>query len=423
MELTIEKIVYPGRSLARKDGQVFFLNEGLPGEVVEVTNIQKKKNFSTATVSEVTSPSPHRVAPKCEHFNICSPFQYIDYKEQLRIKNEQVNDIFKDFIKDAISITPSPITFGYRNKISLKIIWKNKKACFAYNIRETHNKFKEIDTCFLVSDSLNIILKSALELINKHKHKEITDIILRENANGQAHLTLNLSSDKSVPKIKRTFTENEISNLIGVVGLLKKNNFIQSTNIYGKNFITEEILSKTFSIGPLSFFQINTSIIETVFNDIKQNISLKDTDILYDLYCGVGTFGLLFSEKVKEVVGIESESSNTSFFDKNCKDNNIDNAEVVTSKSEDVCKQLTDMPANIIIMDPPRSGVHKNILKTLTDTETDTDTIIYLSCDPVTMARDLKILTAKYKVNFLKSYDFFPQTPHVETLCILTRKS
>lgn len=419
MELTIEKIVYPGNSLVRKDGQVFFLNEGLPGEVVQVDNIQEKKNFSTGIVYKVLSPSPDRIEPKCDHYKICSPFQYIAYEKQLSIKKEQITDIFKDVFLENIDIEASPASFGYRNKISLKLMWKSKRAFLAYNVRDSHDKFASIDTCFLVSDNLNTILKNALQLINKHKHKEITNIILRENTKGEAHLTLNLSSDKSISKIKRTFTENALPNLIGVVALLEQNGFTQSINICGKNFITEKILSTTFSIGPLSFFQINTPMIETVHNDIKQNISLKDTDILYDLYCGVGTFGLLFSDKVKEVIGIESESSNTSFFDKNCKDNNINNAKVITSKSEDVCKHLSDTPPNILIMDPPRSGVHKNILETLTDT--DTDTIIYLSCDPVTMARDLKTLTTSYKITFLKAYDLFPQTPHIETLCILTR--
>ncbi|MDD4201993.1 MAG: 23S rRNA (uracil(1939)-C(5))-methyltransferase RlmD [Candidatus Omnitrophica bacterium] len=424
MELTIEKIVYPGKSLARKDGQVFFLDEGLPGEIVQVMNVQKKNNFSQATVFKIIQPSHNRILPKCEHYKICSPLQYIDYKEQLIIKTEQLADIFKSFTTNPIAIEASPDSFGYRNKISLNLLWKSKRAFLAYNIRDTHNKFIDINNCFLVSDNLNAILKNTVQLINKHKHKEITGVILRENSCGKAHLTIDLSSEKSLDKIKRTFTENTIPNLLGVVALLKKNDFIQSINIHGANFITENILSNIFSIGPLSFFQINTAMIELVCKDITKNVSFKNSDTIFDLYCGVGTFGLIFSKQVKEVIGIESETANTSFFIKNCKDNDIKNAKVVTSKSEDVCKQLKDMPSNIIIMDPPRSGVHKNILKTLLDARhmTHDTQLIYLSCDPVTMARDLEILTQKYKIHFLKAYDFFPQTPHIETLCILTRK-
>ena len=157
MEIIVEKIVYPGKSIATIQGKTILTDEGIHGETVEVKPLEEKKNYTVAKTIKIINPSKFRITPRCSHYQACSPYQYIDYKTQLAIKESQLKEIFQDI---PISIMPSPQILGYRNKIKLSVIWKDKKASLAYHIPESRDKYIQISSCCLAGENINKFLAS-----------------------------------------------------------------------------------------------------------------------------------------------------------------------------------------------------------------------------------------------------------------------
>ncbi|MDP2911819.1 MAG: methyltransferase domain-containing protein [Candidatus Omnitrophota bacterium] len=392
MEIKIEKIIYPGKSLGFSENKTILTNEGIPGEIVEVIPLEEKKNYIEAKTVKIITPSSARVTPACSHYQACSPYQYIDYKTQLAIKESQLREIFPDA---NIIITPSPEIWGYRNNIRLNIIWKDNLAFLAYHTPETRDMFMHIDSCNLVSENVNNLLASFIKLVNKENLNFIKEIKVRESrGRSRPSPTKDLMLTVYPPACRDGFET--------------------------RPYIEEIVSEKTFRIGPDSFFQINIPMLEAALKEIKKHLNPEKKETIADLYCGIGTFGIAFSQYVKEIIGIESSPDNISFLKSNLKLNNINNFKLYEGDCEKLFPSLMTKSIDMLMLDPPRKGLDNMLCQHILLSSI--KKIIYLSCNPTTLSRDLKILGQRYAIKTLHMFDFFPHTPHIETLAILEKK-
>ncbi|MDO8602257.1 MAG: RsmD family RNA methyltransferase [Candidatus Omnitrophota bacterium] len=386
MEITIQKIIYPGKSLGAHGAKTILTDKGIPGEIVEIAPVAEKKNYIEAKTVKIVSPSPHRIAPECSHYRACGAYQDIDYKTQLVIKESQLKEIFPGI---PIEVIPSPEIWGYRNKIKLSIIRENKKAYLAYHIPESRNEFIKIDSCRLVSENINRFLALFIDTVNKENLTSVKEIEARE----------------SCATKKLIFTTRP---------------FVKIENIQNSSYVEEAASGKIFRIGPESFFQINVPMLEAALKEMQRYISLQENRVIADLYCGIGTFGIAFSQLAEEIIGIESDPGNISFLKGNLKLNKVENFKLYEGQCEKLFPALMNKGVDILILDPPRKGLDNTLCRNILLSSI--KKILYLSCNPSTLSRDLKILNHSYAVKILYLLDFFPQTPHIEALAILEKK-
>lgn len=422
MQIKIEKIVYPGKSMAIHNGKIVFTDEGLAGESVEIKPLKEKNNYTEAETVKIITASPKRTTPRCNHYKICSPYQYIDYNEQLNIKEQQIKEMFRRSLSIELQdfkMKPSPEIWGYRNKLRLHILW-DKTAFLAYHYPQTHNKFIKIDECFLASKEINNLFNSLLKLINTHGLTSIEEVKTKQTSQGQEMLLVlfgkKLESYETL--IKNLLPLKETFPLIGIVYIEKDRS--NEIILNGKNYIEEKLDNKILRIGSQSFFQINVDMLKVLLTDMNTKIKSLKYQTMADLYCGIGTFGILLSDNTKRIISLESSSQNTVFLKENLKLNAVVNAKIFQGYSEELIPQVLKEKIDILIIDPPRKGIGDVMCKNILDNPV--KYIFYLSCDPSTLTRDLKMLLEKYELNSLYGYDFFPQTPHIETLSVLVKK-
>jgi len=422
MKIQIQKIVYPGKSFANQNGKVIFTDEGLPGEIIEIKLIKDKKNYSEAETLNIINACDKRVKPLCPHYKICSPYQYIDYSYQLELKESQIKEIFSRTLGRELKnfqVKHSQKIWGYRNKLRLHLLWKNNTAVLAYHTPGTHNKFVPIDKCSLASENMNNLFSVLAGIINEYKLKFIEEIEIKENSLSKMLLVIYGESAIDYKSIGERFKEitNEFA-IDGIVYISKK--YFEETILYGKNYIGEKIGNKTFHIGAQSFFQINTDMLGLLISDMNEAIKLSSFKIAADLYCGIGTFGIIFAGKAQKMLGVELLEENISFLKENIKLNHINNYILYKGASENLISKILEEKLDTLIVDPPRKGVGRDICESLL--KAGPKHIFYISCDPITLARDLKILLQKYDLAKAYGYDFFPHTPHIETFTVLDRK-
>ncbi|MFH1062273.1 MAG: 23S rRNA (uracil(1939)-C(5))-methyltransferase RlmD [Candidatus Omnitrophota bacterium] len=424
MKIKIEKIIYPGKSLARQNGKIIFSDQGLPGEELDVEIIKERKDYLEVLANKVLTPSSHRIKPNCGHYKICSTYQYIEYSQQILIKQQQLDEIFMRTLKDnkplSIPIHACENPWHYRNKIHLHIIREKCSSYYAYHQSKSHNKFIQIDNCFLGSEQINQLLEKTLEIINQNKICHLEEIIVRENR-GKDQLLLSVmgysDSKKAFKSLKALCV---LKNTFPVRGITYINRKSRLENIvFGKNHIEDTIDLKKFSYGTDSFFQINQKMLDHLIADLKKTIPFDKKKSLADLYCGVGLFAIIFSDFVKDVLAVDSSAASSYFLKKNIRDNQISNIQTNQCDCEKWISCLGQNKTDILIIDPPRRGLTEIIINQLI--KTPLEFIAYISCDPVTLARDLKKLLNTYTIIHASAYDFFPQTGHIETLVVLEK--
>lgn len=383
--LKIEKIIPGGQALATDEtGKKIFLWNALPGETVEEYTVTKNKSsYSEAIATKITDPSPHRVTPEDECFLSTSPFQIMDYNYELKTKQDLILEIFREH-QIPLNITPEILTdnnpYHYRNKMEYSLYWDNDEAKIhlAFHNRGSHHKIK--------------VKKSSIERpeIFTAAQKIVDDLnAKREEARKYQSILLRCNKD------------GEISG-----GLFEN----KKPHSVFKN-LTDEILGHKYSYSPNGFFQINLPVYELALKEIKKHIA---TDKILDLYAGVGTIGLSVSGN-KDLTLVEVDKSAYKELENNAK--NFPNATPVLDKSENALNYIA--PDQTVILDPPRAGCDDQLIMKLLEVKP--EKIIYLSCNPATQARDIKKLLASYKIDEVKIFNFFPRTPHIENLVILSR--
>ena len=425
MVIRIEKIVYPGRRMGLLNGKVVFTDRGLPGESVDIDIFKDRRSYAEARTSRILEPSPARVEPRCAHYLACSPYQDMDYGLEIEVKRTQITEILSRELKmrlAPIRMRPSPEVWGYRNKIGLKVVRELDRAELVYHQPHEQEEFVAVDRCYLVPDRMNDLMAALIEAINGASLRTVEGIEIRSSrATGESLLLCELASGDekeavtdALKGLRRPFA------LAGAVGAIKDGNRVQDVVLFGRDFIEEKAGGLVFRMGARSFFQVNLSILESVFEDVAGAAGLIKDEVVADLYSGLGTFGMVLAKRAREVFGVEPDAGNVEFLKKNLELNGIGNFAVCVGTAEDWLAEILEREPATIILDPPRRGVFQGTIEQLVADPV--PRIVYLSCNPTTLARDLKAFLPAYELTDVRAYDFFPHTPHIEALAILDRR-
>lgn len=381
--IKVDKIIPGGQALGTyEDGRKIFFWNALPGEVVaDYTITKKKSHYLEAYATDIKNPSKHRVSPKDTCYLSTSPWQIIDYNYELKLKQELVVEVFREH--DIIIDTPEILTdhrdYFYRNKMEYALYWDKEKEqiSLAFHARGSHRK--------------NPIISSSIERpeIFTRANKIIADLNRRKEP-----------AYKYQSLLLRCNQAGEVS------GGLYENH--QPHPIFPN--LTDTIMGHQYSYSPNGFFQINLPVYEMALKEIKKHITTND---VLDLYAGVGTIGLS-TARDRNLTLIECDKFAFNEMQKNARNSSI---LCILSKSEEALKYIK--PAQTVILDPPRSGCDSKLTDKLNEVKP--QTIIYLSCNPATQARDVKLLLKNYHIKTVKTYNFFPHTPHIENLVILQK--
>ena len=401
----IERLDHQGRGIAYIDDKITFVENALPGEEVLIKITNSKKKYNEGIVQKYIQKSEKRVDNVCPFYESCGGCNilHMSYNDQLEYKENKIKDIMKKYANiDKISkIIKCDKQFNYRNKVTLKV----ENNIIGYYEKKSYN-LVNIDKCLIIDNEFNKIIND----LKKFNLENIYEIMIRNIDSDNTALTLYLQKD---------------TNCIQIDEYCKKNNIILNKIIKNKDFKCNEkskIIGKLGNfkciISPLSFFQVNTDQTIKLYDKISELLEPNKDDNLLDLYCGTGTIGIYVANKVNKVLGVEIVKDAIHDANINKKINNVNNINFICGNTEKIIKDVKEK-YNAIIVDPPRAGLTESIIRDIF--RINPDKIVYVSCDPITLARDLKLLQEKYEVLDVVPVDMFPNTYHVETVCKLKK--
>ncbi len=428
IELYIERLVYGGKGLGRYNNMVVFVPDVITGEKTLVEIRTRKKDYAEAELIKIIKPSPHRITPPCPIYHECGGCQWmhIDYPFQVQAKREIVAETLKRGLKteDAAvpPLIPSSTPLNYRQRVQFKVQYENGNYQIGYYKRETH-QLVDVGECLLLRPLLNMALKKIKKLLNSGKitHlKNLEDLHMHCSSNERAMVFILYADGISKNKIENLFKEikEAVSEVSGIIFIDKYKKRITTSN----PFIEEELHGVSFRISADSFSQI----------DWEQNKSLVNLALNYigderyknglDLFCGIGNFTLFIAKNADNVIGIDSGKTAIDDAQYNSKKNLIKNIRFVYN---DVKYRMALLLAegscfDLVLIDPPRNGVGKDSVNLIVSFQP--SKIIYISCNPVTLSRDIVYFKAKgYELKRIQAVDMFPQTYHIETVAELVK--
>ena len=439
---------YSGEGVAKVEEYPIFIKGGIQGEKVKIKITKANKNYAYGRVLEILESSEGRVIPRCEYYKLCGgcSLQHMDYETQINFKWDRVKDCIKRLGKLDDSLVEKPIgmnefPYRYRNKVQLPVGMVNGEVVIGFYAERSHNII-DIETCLIqdeVADRVRRITKRWIEenaisvyTVDGKVNKKglIRHVMIRKGFKTNEVMVVLVSTDENIPKIEeyKKALIKEIDGLASVVINInnKDTNVIlgeKCITIYGKDSIQDYIGNLKFNISPLAFFQVNPIQVEALYNKALEFADLKGDEIVFDAYCGTGSITLFLSQKAKKVYGVEIIAPAIENAKVNAKINNINNVEFFVGKSEEEIPKLMEkgVKADVIVVDPPRKGCDEALLNAIAESKV--EKIVYVSCDPSTLGRDLKILTdLGYQTLKVQPVDMFPQTPHVETVVLLSQR-
>lgn len=405
-KVEINALDHYGRGIGKYYDKTVFVLDALPSEevLVEITN--NKKNYCEAVVREYISKSRDRINPICPYFELCGGchIMHMDYQKQLEFKKNKVIEIVKkfadidqSFVKDIVPTNP----LYYRNKIVLQV--SNKIGFY----KEASYEIVNIDSCFIADSRMNQIISR----LNKTNLENINQVIIRSSLNTEDIMIVFCIYNR----VNDQYLVDEFKDLATSIIKKYKN---EEKCLFGKNDILETIKDFKFLISPSSFFQVNTLGMEKLYDLVKKYINPNKNMEVLDLYCGTGTIGIYVSREVKKVYGVEINRSAIKDAIKNANLNDISNIQFKCADVKDVVKNYKNI--DVVIVDPPRAGLSKEAINDLMKLKA--EKIIYVSCDPITLSRDLHILDSSYSLEEITPVDMFPNTYHVECVSLLSLK-
>lgn len=446
IELTVEKLVYEGSALAKYDGMPVFIDGGCPGDLLKAEVVKLNKNYAKAKIKEILAPSPHRIKPFCPIHNVCGGcgWQYIVYDYQLEQKRNIVEETIKKITGESIEIKPvipSPETREFRCKLQYPCTQTkvSKRIIAGYYKKGTH-EIVNVKYCpiqpKIIGKILEFIRTKAAELsitaYNEKKHKgELRHIIFRFSKSENSCLIIfvvnaHQLSDK-LKKLSRAVME-EFAHVTGccINYNTEKTNLIMTNDtrkIQGENFYYEKIGDVKYRISANSFFQVNIGSAENIFNTVKNIIKENyKTPKILDAYSGVSSFGLWLKDIASEITCVEEAPSSSKDAIENVKINNAQNFTILNGDAKQIFQNLIDngKKFDITVLDPPRKGCEQeslDIAVKLTD-----KAIIYVSCNPSTLARDIKYLHENgFKTKYIQPVDMFCHSYHIESIAWLEK--
>lgn len=402
-QIEILKMDSKGRGIGRYNNKPIFVFNALPEEIVEIENIKERSKYVTADCFKILKVSSKRIESICPYFGLCGgcDLMHLSDIEQLKFKEEKVKNTILNVLKENIKINPIVRNdfYYYRNKAIFKV---DKKI--GYYGKETH-EIVCISKCFLVDEKINKILNLISSTISLDGIKEI---MIRTSKNTDETFVL-FTLDKKIDEEK---IKESLEKYVDTV-VLYLNDY---KTLFGNGFIYERLGNYIFKISPESFFQVNTDGAYKLYSIVSKYIS--DNDSVLDLYCGTGSIGIFISNKAKKVFGVEINQYAVTDALENKKMNQLDNIDFICLNTSLFHKNLNDI--DVVIVDPPRSGLDKKTISYLLKERV--KKIIYVSCDLMTLTRDLSSLKEFYHIIELTPVDMFPNTYHVECVCELELK-
>lgn len=408
--------VYGGRVLGKMQTKVLLLQGAIPGETVEISIEQEKKDYCLASVKEVIEPSPYRIAPKCSYFGICGGchLQYISYNKQVTLKEEVLLDCLQRIAGIETNLAHSLVlednTWNYRHRGQFKV--SGDKIGF---YKEKSKETVDIKYCPLMIGEINEALRKSREIFaaKPEYFKNVAELHFSYGDGLYALVKTNTKADQ--PK---GFWDEFASRFLdsGFDGIFV-NAKAGKTIKYGKDFLTLYLDKVQYTISPAGFFQSNWNLNQSLAGLIRENLEpLRDQKVL-DLYSGAGNFSLSIARDTGEVIAVEENPSSIEDGKRNLQVNHIDNLQFFQSPAE--AFNIDDYRPDVVILDPPRAGLSERLVYNLQAASP--EKIIYISCNPSTMARDLSRLAGQYSIESVRLVDFFPQTYHIESLAVLKR--
>ncbi len=412
LELAADGYDSRGQAVCRHEGKVVFVPHVVSGERILARITKESKNYSNAEIAEIIEVSPYRTKPVCPVFYQCGgcALMHMTYDEQLRFKKMKVTDALKKIAgidSDIHDVIGMEIPYEYRNKVR----YSHKDGEIGFKAQMSHD-IVNTERCVVSNIKCDDIKNKLLGHIEKNP--DIENITVRKSCNTKDLSVLFESFRKqdSYPVKELLDAFDNITSIDAAVGT-------KIHNLYGKGFITERLNNMTFKIYPKAFFQINTLQAENLIHIIRNMITKVKTKTAADIYCGTGTISLSIADIVDTIYGIDSEKDAIKAAVENAEYSNITNARFICSKAESIrSEQITY--ADTIILDPPRTGCHTKVVDWLIKMQP--ENIIYVSCNPSTLARDIKMLIShKYSCMEVWPIDMFPQTNHVECVVLIER--
>jgi 23S rRNA (uracil1939-C5)-methyltransferase len=444
LELDVESLAYGGNGVARLNGFVVFVRRGLPGDRVRARVTKVKRSHAEALATEIVWPGPQRVDAPCAHFPACGGcrFQDLEYGAQLAQKQSQVRDAFQRLAGIAEppleEILPcEPGIFHYRNKVEYSFTSTPSGPALGFHRAGRWDEVLEIERCWLTTDVGNGIRDAVRdwareEGLDAYSQEDgsgyLRHLVVREGRNtGQALVQLVTGrGDKfehgyfvdvvrRFPEVRSVHwsvneTPAEVTNLPTQV-------------LWGEEWIEEELSGLRFRVRPNAFLQTNTVMAEKLYALAREAAQLTGGETVWDLYCGIGTIGLSMASQALTVWGIEVSEESVACAIENAELNGISNAAFFAGNVGQVTRELLDRsgPPDIVVVDPPRAGLAGKALRRLG--EIAAPRLVYVSCNPTTLASDVKVLCGEYGYELLRAtpVDMFPHTPHIETVALLER--
>lgn len=401
MEVKIDRLDHQGRGIAKVDGITTFISNALVDEIVDIELIQKKKKFNIGRVKKYITLSPDRVEPICPYFKLCGgcDLMHISYQNGLKFKQDKIINIIEKYtsidskkIKDILYSNE----YYYRNKVTFQV-----KGKIGFYDKKSYD-IVPIEHCYISSKKINELLT----ILNSCNLNGIEQIMIRTNE--QENMVVIYSKQISKEIIDKL--KNKCS-LIQYDGKYKL--------ISGNDYIIDSIGDYKFIISPASFYQVNKNTIKMLYDKVLEYLEPNKNDVVLDLYSGTGTIGIYVSNFVKKIISVEINKFAVDDAIKNKELNNVSNIEFICNDVSNVIDQFKQQIDSIIV-DPPRSGLDDKTIMWLKEIKP--NKIVYVSCDPITLARDLEKLSSIYDINEITPVDMFPNTSHVECVCALKLK-
>lgn len=493
-EVLVENYAAEGKSLARQEGKVIFIENVVPGDVVDVRLSKNKKDWAEGYPVQFKSYSKERVEPFCQHFGVCGgcQWQMLPYQKQLQYKQQQVIDnltrIGKIKLPPSLPIAGTAEDKFYRNKleytfsakeftpnkpsrhpltppigennaqplltqdanknkgtstseVSVQVVFpegEGRDGALGFHAKGFFDKVVQIEKCWLQPEPNNAIrnalyafaCKKNFSFYNHREHKGfLRNLQLRICRTGEVMVNIVFGEDDEKKRnevlefIQQQFPQ--LTTLVYTINLKWNDslNDLVPVSYSGKGYVMEKLENFQFKIGPKSFFQTNSKQAEKLYQITREFAELNGSQVLYDLYCGTGSIGIFCSKGAKKIIGVEAIEEAIKDAKENALLNSIDHAAFFTGDVTDICTNdffAQHGKPDVIITDPPRAGMHEKLTEKILEVEA--PTVVYVSCNPATQARDLALLDEKYEVTKLQPVDMFPHTHHIENVIQLKRK-
>ena len=439
---------YEGEGIA-KINETFpiFIEGALKGEKVKARVVKSKKNFAYAKLIDVIESSKERCEAKCHINKRCGgcKLQHSTYKEQLNFKFERVKDCINKIGKLDNSIVKFPLgmdePWRYRNKVQLPIGMVNEELKIGFFAPRSH-EIIDMETCLIQDEIADKVVELTRQWIKRNNIKPynidgsydetgiLRHIMIRRGFTTNEVMVVLVTNGVKLPN-KDEFVKLMVEKIPGIKSIVqnvnsKPTNVIlgqECITLWGEPTISDYIGDFKFNISPLSFFQVNPTQTEVLYGKALEYAQLTGDETVFDAYCGTGTITLFLSQKAKRVYGVEIIPQAIENANINAKENNVDNVEFFVGESEVVIPDLINkgVKADVVVVDPPRKGCDVKLLNSITNINA--ERIVYVSCDPSTLARDLAILEENgYKTLEVQPVDMFPQTAHIENVALLTKR-